>query len=70
MPIQNTAGLTSRLFAQRAAFPATRMGQRHFSCARPLLKEIQDAYILSAQRTPTTNVCIYGLVVLCKEMRC
>ncbi|OJJ78685.1 thiolase family protein [Aspergillus glaucus CBS 516.65] len=52
MPIQTSAGLSARLFAQRTAIPASR---RQFSCARPLLKEIQDAYILSASRTPTTN---------------
>ncbi|CAI7617814.1 unnamed protein product [Penicillium pancosmium] len=38
----------------RAALPAFR-GQRQFSSARPSLKEIQDAYILSAARTPTAK---------------
>lgn len=38
----------------RAALPAFR-GQRHFSSARPSLKEIQEAYILSAARTPTAK---------------
>jgi hypothetical protein len=39
----------------RAALPAFR-GQRQFSSARPSLKEIQEAYILSAARTPTAKV--------------
>ncbi|KAJ5174200.1 Acetyl-CoA acetyltransferase [Penicillium canariense] len=44
-------GLPARL-SKRATIPAFR-AQRHFSSARPALKEIQDAYILSASRTPT-----------------
>ncbi|BDD61471.1 Acetyl-CoA acetyltransferase, mitochondrial [Monascus purpureus] len=41
------------LFSRRAAaFPASR---RPFSSARSLCKEIQDAYILSAARTPTAK---------------
>lgn len=42
-------------FSSRVALPAFR-GQRCFSSARPALKEIQDAYILSASRTPTGKV--------------
>ncbi|KAJ5976395.1 hypothetical protein N7481_010102 [Penicillium waksmanii] len=38
----------------RAALPAFR-SQRQFSSARPSLKEIQEAYILSAARTPTAK---------------
>ncbi|KAA8649591.1 hypothetical protein EYZ11_005957 [Aspergillus tanneri] len=55
MTIQTSAGLTARLFAKRASFPASRQCQRQFSAARPVLKEIQDAYILSAARTPTAK---------------
>lgn len=47
-------GLTARL-SKLAAIPAFR-GQRQFSSSRPALKEIQDAYILSASRTPTAKV--------------
>ncbi|CAI7580315.1 hypothetical protein N7533_009874 [Penicillium manginii] len=36
------------------ALPAFR-GQRQFSSARPSLKEVQEAYILSAARTPTAK---------------
>lgn len=50
----NAAGLSARL-PTRGAIPAFR-AQRHFSSARPALKEIQDAYILSASRTPTAKV--------------
>lgn len=50
----NAAGLPARL-PMRGAIPAFR-SQRHFSSARPALKEIQDAYILSASRTPTAKV--------------
>lgn len=46
--------VTARL-SKRAAVPAFR-GQRQFSSARPTLKEVQDAYILSASRTPTAKV--------------
>ncbi|CEO59674.1 Putative Acetyl-CoA C-acetyltransferase [Penicillium brasilianum] len=49
----NAAGLSARL-PTRGAIPAFR-AQRHFSSARPALKEIQDAYILSASRTPTAK---------------
>jgi acetyl-CoA C-acetyltransferase len=49
----NAAGLSARL-PSRVAIPAFR-AQRHFSSARPALKEIQDAYILSASRTPTAK---------------
>ncbi|KAI9932495.1 hypothetical protein ASPWEDRAFT_33397 [Aspergillus wentii DTO 134E9] len=51
MAIQTTA----RLFTKRAAFPSSRQWQRSFSSARPAFKEIQDAYILSAARTPTAK---------------
>lgn len=47
-------GMSVRL-SKRAAIPAFR-GQRQFSSARPTLKEIQDAYIISASRTPTAKV--------------
>lgn len=50
----NAAGLSARL-PTRGAIPAFR-AQRHFSSARPALKEIQDVYILSASRTPTAKV--------------
>ena len=50
----NAAGLSARL-PSRVAIPAFR-AQRHFSSARPALQEIQDAYILSASRTPTAKV--------------
>jgi hypothetical protein len=53
----NAAGLSARL-PTRGAIPAFR-AQRHFSSARPALKEIQDAYILSASRTPTAKVRFY-----------
>ncbi|KAJ6126541.1 hypothetical protein N7523_002153 [Penicillium sp. IBT 18751x] len=46
-------GLSAR-FSRRAAIPAFR-SQRQFSSARPTLREIQDAYILSAARTPTAK---------------
>ncbi|KAJ5623619.1 hypothetical protein N7490_012224 [Penicillium lividum] len=47
-----TTGLSIRL--SRRAVPAFR-GQRQFSSARSMLKEIQDAYIISASRTPTAK---------------
>lgn len=47
-------GVSTRL--PKRAFPAFR-GQRQFSSARPTCKEIQEAYILSASRTPTAKVC-------------
>lgn len=50
----NAAGLSARL-PSRVAIPVFR-AQRHFSSARPTLKEIQDAYIISASRTPTAKV--------------
>ncbi|KAJ5116987.1 hypothetical protein N7456_001335 [Penicillium angulare] len=46
-------GLYVRL-SKRVAVPAFR-AQRQFSSARPSLKEIQEAYILSAARTPTAK---------------
>ncbi|KAJ5998284.1 Acetyl-CoA acetyltransferase [Penicillium sp. IBT 35674x] len=46
-------GLSVRL-SKRAVVPAFR-GQREFSSARSMLKEIQDAYIISASRTPTAK---------------
>ncbi|KAG0160824.1 hypothetical protein PDIDSM_8355 [Penicillium digitatum] len=45
-------GVSAR-FPKRA-FPAFRT-QRQFSCARPACQEIQEAYILSASRTPTAK---------------
>ncbi|KAJ5544469.1 hypothetical protein N7535_007132 [Penicillium sp. DV-2018c] len=45
-------GLSVRL--SKRAIPAFRP-QRHFSSARPACKEIQEAYILSASRTPTAK---------------
>ncbi|KAL2789062.1 Thiolase, N-terminal domain-containing protein [Aspergillus keveii] len=54
MAIQSSAGLSARMF-RRSAFPASHW-KRQFSAARPALKEIQDAYILSGARTPTTKV--------------
>ncbi|KAL3460968.1 Thiolase, N-terminal domain-containing protein [Aspergillus heterothallicus] len=53
MAIQSSAGLSARMF-RRTAFPASQW-RRQFSAARPALKEIQDAYILSGARTPTTK---------------
>ncbi|KAJ5917747.1 hypothetical protein N7454_010122 [Penicillium verhagenii] len=48
-----TTGLSVRL-SKRAILPALR-SQREFSSARSTLKEIQDAYIISASRTPTAK---------------
>ncbi|KAL2700468.1 hypothetical protein AAEP93_008991 [Penicillium crustosum] len=45
-------GMSARL--PKRAFPAFRT-QRQFSSARPTCKEIQEAYILSASRTPTAK---------------
>ena len=50
-----TAPRLSTRLSVRAALPAFR-SQRQFSSARPSLKEIQEAYILSAARTPTAKV--------------
>ncbi|RMJ26459.1 Acetyl-CoA acetyltransferase [Aspergillus sp. HF37] len=55
MTIYSSVTASTRLFSQRAAFPAARQFQRSFSSARPLSKEIQDAYILSGSRTPTAK---------------
>lgn len=52
MAIYASTGQAARLFSKRV--PA-RQWQRHFSAARPVLKEIQDAYILSGARTPTAK---------------
>lgn len=55
--------------SMRAALPAFR-GQRHFSSARPSLKEIQEAYILSAARTPTAKVSeIFFLKISCTTLK-
>ncbi|OJJ57687.1 hypothetical protein ASPSYDRAFT_153846 [Aspergillus sydowii CBS 593.65] len=54
MAIQTTTGLTARLL-KRSSFPASHQWRRQFSAARPTFKEIQDAYILSASRTPTAK---------------
>lgn len=44
---------------QSTHIPSARLSQvqRHFSTTNPVRKEIQDAYILSAARTPTGKVC-------------
>lgn len=52
MTLYTSSAASARLLSKRTAFPAA----RSFSSARPLLKEIQDAYILSAARTPTAKV--------------
>ncbi|KAL4919276.1 Thiolase, N-terminal domain-containing protein [Aspergillus aurantiobrunneus] len=54
MAIQHPTGLTARLL-KRSAFPASQQWRRQFSATRPTFKEIQDAYILSAARTPTAK---------------
>ncbi|KAL4937374.1 hypothetical protein BDV06DRAFT_215946 [Aspergillus oleicola] len=54
MAIQTPSGLTARLL-KRTASPASFQPRRQFSAARATLKEIQDAYILSAARTPTAK---------------
>jgi hypothetical protein len=55
--LQSTAMLSPGLSVRlpKRAFPAFR-AQRQFSSARPTCKEIQEAYILSASRTPTAKV--------------
>ncbi len=63
MAIRTTTGLTARLL-KRSSFPASHQWRRQFSAARPTFKEIQDAYILSASRTPTAKVAIILLCVL------
>lgn len=55
-------GLSAR-FSKRAAIPAFR-GQRQFSSSRLTLKEIQDAYIMSASRTPTAKVSLLEVIKL------
>ncbi|KAJ5483064.1 Acetyl-CoA acetyltransferase [Penicillium diatomitis] len=50
--MMNVAGLSARL-PSRMAIPAIRA--RHFSSGRMVLKEIEDAYIISASRTPTAK---------------
>ncbi|KAL3476220.1 Thiolase, N-terminal domain-containing protein [Aspergillus californicus] len=50
MAIQTTTGLAARLFKRSVS---SHQWRRQFSAARPAFKEIQDAYILSAARTPT-----------------
>lgn len=55
MAIQTPTGLTARLF-RRTAVPASHQWRRQFSASRTTPKEIQDAYILSAARTPTARV--------------
>ncbi|KAL4787690.1 Thiolase, N-terminal domain-containing protein [Aspergillus varians] len=54
MAIQTPTGLTARLL-KRTAFPASRQCRRQFSAAGASFKEIQDAYIISAARTPTAK---------------
>ncbi|KAL4811450.1 Thiolase, N-terminal domain-containing protein [Aspergillus unguis] len=53
MAIQTPTGLSARLL-KRTAFPAHQW-RRQFSVSRTAFKEIQDAYILSAARTPTAK---------------
>ncbi|KAL2866666.1 thiolase family protein [Aspergillus lucknowensis] len=53
MAIQPSTGLTARLL-KRSAFPASQW-RRQFSVTRSAFEEIQDAYILSAARTPTAK---------------
>lgn len=65
MAIQTTTGLTSRLL-KRSSFPASHQWRRQFSAARPTFKEIQDAYIISASRTPTAKVIITLSIILCR----
>ncbi|KAI2795300.1 Acetyl-CoA acetyltransferase [Penicillium oxalicum] len=50
--MMNAAGLSARL-PSRVAIPAFRA--RHFSSGRAMLKEIEEAYIISASRTPTAK---------------
>ena len=52
MTLYTSAAASARLLSKRTPFTAS----RSFSSARPLLKEIQDAYILSGSRTPTAKV--------------
>jgi acetyl-CoA C-acetyltransferase len=54
MTIQTPTRLTAR-FVKRTSFPASHQWRRQFSAARPAFKEIQDAYIMSAARTPTAK---------------
>lgn len=54
-------GVSARL--PKRAFPAFR-AQRQFSSARPTCKEVQEAYILSASRTPTAKVCEFEEIFL------
>ncbi|KAL5001534.1 Thiolase, N-terminal domain-containing protein [Aspergillus recurvatus] len=54
MAIQTPTGLTARL-VKRTAVPGSHQWRRQFSAARPAFKEIQDAYIMSAARTPTAK---------------
>jgi len=57
---------SQRLVAQSNSSTATqRLAQvgRHFSSSTAVRKEIQDAYILSAARTPTTKVHISSLTL-------
>ncbi|OJJ45565.1 hypothetical protein ASPZODRAFT_152617 [Penicilliopsis zonata CBS 506.65] len=51
-----TPRVPCRLTSLGASFPASRRcQQRSFSSARPLFREIQEAYILSGARTPTAK---------------
>ncbi len=59
MMMHKTVEAAFRLAPQRSVvMSAHRIGQlqRHFSSSQPCRKEIQDAYILSAARTPTAKV--------------
>ncbi|RJE18521.1 Acetyl-CoA acetyltransferase [Aspergillus sclerotialis] len=51
MTLYTSATASARLVSKRTPFTASRT----FTSARPLLKEIQDAYILSGSRTPTAK---------------
>lgn len=53
---------TARLALHARHLPS----QRAFSTSRAAAKEIQEAYILSAARTPTAKVCVPFLNLLVK----
>lgn len=52
--MHSTARATARLALHARHLPS----QRAFSTSRATAKEIQEAYILSAARTPTAKVCV------------
>ena len=55
-----------------AARSCARLAQvkRHFSSSSQVRKEIQDAYIISAARTPVGVVCSQSLIMFCAEIYC